>query len=51
MDKKECCICGAEFTEWGNNALPVYEGICCDKCNYEVVIPIRIKNIKGEGEK
>ena len=28
---KKCCICGKEF-----------EGLCCDDCNMEHVIPARI---------
>ena len=37
-----CVICNKEFEEYGNNALPVKEGRCCDKCNQEQVIPARI---------
>ena len=35
----------------GNNAQPVKDGRCCDKCNKEIVIPTRIFNhykMKGE---
>ena len=38
-----CCICGKEFSEYGNNPYPVKdEGVCCDKCNYDAVIPARM---------
>lgn len=40
-----CCICGKEFTGWGNNPYPVVkteDARCCDKCNDEKVIPARI---------
>ena len=40
-DVKICSICSRRFTEWGNNAEPVNSGICCDRCNSNVVIPIR----------
>ena len=43
-----CCICGKPFreNEWGNNPYPVKEhGMCCDKCNTDVVIPKRIENL------
>ena len=40
---KICTICGNSFDEWGNNAMPVKDGICCDKCDNEVVIPTRIE--------
>lgn len=54
-DVKICSICSRRFTEWGNNAEPVNSGICCDRCNSNVVIPTRFsfafpnkKNKEGE---
>ena len=49
----KCCICGLEFEGFGNNAEPIKEGRCCDKCNEYIVIPERmrllaIKNFPGE---
>lgn len=42
-----CCICGNCYGEHGNNAEPIVEnGICCDKCNEEVVVPYRVKLYK-----
>jgi hypothetical protein len=35
-----CSICGHDG--WGNNAEPVNSGICCNKCNWSVVIPARL---------
>ena len=51
-EKKVCVICGKEYEGYGNNAQPVKDGKCCDKCNQEVVIPARIKKmgIKEEVE-
>lgn len=41
---KVCCICGKEFKGWGNNPWPVKEdGECCDQCNWEKVVPARIR--------
>lgn len=40
---KTCCICGGEINGYGNNALPVKEGECCDACNWQVVIPERLR--------
>ena len=41
---KTCCICGKKFTEIGNNPWPAKNsGRCCDKCNWQVVLPERIK--------
>ena len=37
-----CVICGREYIGHGNNADPVANGYCCDKCNCTVVIPLRI---------
>lgn len=45
MDKTEHvrCICGKKFTEYGNSPMPVKdEGLCCNDCNFNVVIPARI---------
>ena len=51
-NKKVCVICGKEYDGYGNNAQPVKDGKCCDKCNQEVVIPARIKmmGLKEEAE-
>ena len=38
-----CVICGREYIGHGNNADPVADGYCCDKCNCTVVIPLRIR--------
>ena len=38
----KCCICGKEIKGYGNSALPLVEGICCDTCNNNVVIPTRV---------
>ncbi|MEK6916053.1 MAG: hypothetical protein AABW89_05940 [Nanoarchaeota archaeon] len=45
----KCSICGDLIEEkYGNNAQPVNDGICCDKCNIEVVIPARLKKHEHE---
>lgn len=38
-----CSICGKSYEGYGNNAQPVNNGRCCDKCNATVVIPRRIQ--------
>ena len=38
----KCCICGKEFEGYGNNALPIKDGTCCDKCNDIFVFPSRL---------
>ena len=43
-NKQTCSICGQSYWGWGNNAWPVNDGRCCDKCNHTHVIPMRIKD-------
>lgn len=40
--KKVCVFCGKSL-KYGNNAMPVMEGYCCDTCNFAIVIPERIR--------
>lgn len=45
MDKQfKCNICGKKSFGYGHNAQPFTDkrGVCCDKCNYEVVIKTRL---------
>lgn len=44
-EKHKCILCGKEFDGWGNNAWPIKDGICCDECNAEKVIPARLEQI------
>ena len=46
-DKHICSICGKEFEGFGNNAEPVNDGTCCDKCKRDVVIPRRLADYKS----
>lgn len=60
MEKKQkiCSICfgdidiqyhpitGEMYWDVGHNAEPVNSGICCSRCNQEVVIIARLNNIK-----
>lgn len=54
-----CCLCNGRIEQkktpegkvyWssGNNAQPLAEGRCCDKCNNTKVIPARIKLMIGK---
>ena len=54
----QCCICKGEIDvqphgwRWGHNAAPVADGRCCDACNFQVVIPARLENLrKAQGDK
>ena len=46
--KNKCCLCGNEIIGYGNNANPISDGRCCDKCNIDKVIPERIRLMKGD---
>ena len=48
----ECCICGKTCeTRWGNDAWPVKDdGVCCDDCNWTVVLPARILELAKRKE-
>lgn len=41
-----CSICGTVYVGYGNNAQPVNNGRCCDKCNQNKVIPTRMKRMR-----
>lgn len=43
---KICIICKEKYSEYGNNAMPITYGFCCDLCNATKVIPARLKFIK-----
>lgn len=39
----KCCLCGMPIEGWGNNPIPARAaGRCCDECNSNIVIPLRI---------
>ena len=46
-EKQFCCICGEEYTGYGNNAEPYKKGRCCDQCNRKFVIPSRLNKLRN----
>lgn len=46
-----CSICQLPFRGYGNNALPINPGRCCDRCDENVVIPARINQMIRIGKK
>lgn len=46
----KCIICNKEYTGMGNNAQPVGEGRCCDKCNAEFVVIARLYQMLNKGK-
>ena len=47
----QCVICDEHFTGYGNNADPVKDGICCDACNTNSVIPARMSELFAEQQR
>lgn len=42
-EPKVCPICGKKYEGYGNNCFPLcYTEPCCDRCNTDVIIPIRL---------
>lgn len=47
MQENKCCFCGVDLKpKEKNNAAPITNGFCCDNCNFNIIIPYRIKQIK-----
>lgn len=44
---QRCHICGRPYKGYGNNAFPAKLGRCCDECNENLVIPLRIMMISN----
>ena len=44
---QRCSICGRPYKGYGNNAFPAKSGRCCDECNENLVIPLRIMMISN----
>jgi len=48
---KTCCFCKKKFMGYGNNPAPLKdEGVCCDDCNKQYVIPKRFDLLIKERE-
>ena len=61
-DKHECCICNGDYGKYGNNPitgkLPQFDKLaaendlrCCDECNTDFVIPMRMSRIVEDDAK
>lgn len=49
MNKKPfvCCICKSPiYNQYPNSAHPASDGVCCNQCNSDVVLPARLKYVK-----
>lgn len=47
----KCVLCGKTIEGYGNNAMPLKKGLCCDECNCKKVLPARVKAFKQMEEK
>lgn len=50
----KCVICGEEINDYGNNPYPVRtaeDARCCDDCNSEFVLPVRIMTMGASPER
>ena len=48
--RKKCLICRRRYDGPGHDALPVWPGRCCDKCNRDYVIPARMMLLRQQME-
>ena len=39
---KKCSVCGKEFKGWGNNPYPLKRSECCNECDTNIIIPLRL---------
>lgn len=52
--RRKCPVCHKRYDGVGHDALPVWPGRCCDRCNRDYVLPMRMrlmKQIEEENEK
>lgn len=52
--RKKCPICRRRYDGLGHDAMPLWPGRCCDRCNRDYVIPMRIRlvnQMKEQNEK
>jgi hypothetical protein len=49
----KCIFCEADFEGSGHDPSPLAtaaDGVCCNKCHEDKVIPARMRNAEGEDE-
>lgn len=46
--KQPCEVCNKEYEGWGNNAWPLPQDVCCDECNTQVVMPLRLAKLDNK---
>lgn len=46
-----CAICSKDYGKYGNNGDPVVDGLVCDQCNTEKVIPARLAKMFDSEDK
>ena len=48
MKLGKCVLCKKVYYGYGNNALPLKNGRCCEACNITKVIPARLNRFANE---
>lgn len=49
LPEHKCPLCGNKFRGYGNNPRPLdIKGKVCDKCNANVIIPLRIMELHSQ---
>lgn len=54
MEEFTRCLCGKTVLGYGNNAQPLVDGRCCDRCNRKVLqarLTAYLKEMTGEENK
>ena len=46
-----CSICGGAIVGFGNDAQPINDGRCCDRCNLERVLPEKMRRMQARDAK
>jgi hypothetical protein len=49
-DRRRCVLCSKVFEEFGHDAEPVARGRCCNRCNTQFVIPVKLRQQRAEQE-
>ena len=46
-----CSICTGAIVGFGNDAQPINDGRCCDRCNLERVLPEKVRRMQARDAK
>jgi hypothetical protein len=46
-----CSICGGPIVGDGYDAEPINDGRCCDRSNWETVVPARLRQMRDDAKR